>query len=219
MPRVSERTYGQYCALARALDLVGERWTLLVVRNLLFGPQRFTDLLDGLPGIGRNLLAARLRLLEAEGVVRRRELPRPAASRVYELTEDGRDLGHAVGLLTRWGAKRLGERRPGEFFRPTWIAWAMANSADLEAARGVHETYQYDVDDEGFYVRVDDGTVEPHEGRAERPDIVVTMDTDTLVDVLSWTLSPLEAVKAGRMAIEGPPATFERSLKILAGGH
>jgi DNA-binding HxlR family transcriptional regulator len=216
---MSERTYGQYCALARALDLIGERWTLLVVRNLLFGPQRFTDLLDDLPGVGRNLLSARLRLLEAEGVVRRRELPRPAASRVYELTDDGWELGQAVGLLTRWGARRLGGRRPGEFFRPTWIAFAMANSADLEAARGVHETYQYDVEEDSFYVRVDDGTVEPREGRAEQPDIVVTLDTDTLVDILSWSLSPSDALKAGLMTIEGPPATFERSLRILAGGH
>jgi putative sterol carrier protein len=95
----------------------------------------------------------------------------------------------------------------------------MANSADLEAARGVHETYQYDVDDDPFYVRVDDGSVEPHEGRAEEPDVVVTLDTDTLADILSWTLSPFEALDAGRMTIDGPRATFERSLRILGGGH
>ncbi|MDX6669257.1 MAG: hypothetical protein QOK04_2637 [Solirubrobacteraceae bacterium] len=213
------RTYGQYCALARALDLIGDRWTLLIIRNLFFGPQRFTDLLDDLPGIGRNLLAARLRMLEAEGVIRRGDLPPPAASRVYELAEDGLELGQTIGPLTRWGAKRLGARRPGEHFRPTWIAWAMANSADVEAARGVHETYQYAVEDDPFYVRVDDGSVEPRAGRADAPDLVVTLDTDTLADILAWNLSPFEAIDAGRMTVHGPRATFRRSLKILAGGH
>jgi DNA-binding HxlR family transcriptional regulator/putative sterol carrier protein len=216
---VSRRSYGQYCALARALDLVGDRWTLLIARELLFGPQRFTDLLAGLPGIGRNLLAARLRELEDEGVIRRRTLPPPAASRIYELTEDGRELGLTLGPLTRWGAKRLGTRRPGEYFRPAWIAWAMANSADREAARGVRETYQYEVDDDPFHVRVDDGAIEPGEGRAEQPDLVVTLDTDTLVDILSWTLSPLEAMSSGRLTIDGSRAAFQRSLAILGGGH
>src|SRR3954453_11339680 len=112
------RRYGQYCSLAYALDVVGERWTLLIVRDLLLGPKRFTDLLDGLPGIGRNLLAARLRHLEAEGVVRRSVLPPPAASRVYELTEDGIELGLALAPLSRWGAKRMGMRRDDELFRP-----------------------------------------------------------------------------------------------------
>ena len=213
---MSARTYGQYCALARALDIVGDRWTLLVVRELLFGPRRFTDLLDGLPGIGRNLLAARLRDLQREGVIARRTLPPPAASQVYELTEDGRELGLTLGPLTRWGARRLGARRPGEYFRPAWIAWAMANSADRAAARGVRETYQYDVDDDPFYVRVNDGRVEPAAGRAEDADLVVTLSAETLVEILSRTLSPHQALSSGRLAIKGPRATFERSLAILA---
>src|SRR5256714_3144351 len=212
------RTYGQYCALARALDIVGDRWTLLVVRELLFGPRRFTDLLGGLPGIGRNLLAARLRDLEREGVISRRTLPPPAASRVYELTEDGRELGLTLGPLTRWGAKRLGARRQGEYFRPAWIAWAMANSADRAAARGVRETYQYDVDDDPFYVRVDDGTIEPAAGRAERPDLVVTLSEQTLVDILARSVSPQDALRAGRLTLDGPPEVFARSLAILAAG-
>src|SRR4051812_7250861 len=115
---MERRTYGQYCALARALDLVGGRGTLLVVRDLIMGPKRFTDLLEGLPGIGRNLLVARLRHLEAEGIVRRATLAPPAASRVYELTDEGRDLAVALGPLTRWGARRLGQQREGELFRP-----------------------------------------------------------------------------------------------------
>src|SRR5215213_11217596 len=109
---MAERGYNQYCGAARALDLVGDRWTLLVVRELVFGPRRFTDLIDGLPGISRNLLTERLRSLERDGIIARQDLPPPAARQVYDLTEDGRDLAHATGPLIAWGARHLGERRP-----------------------------------------------------------------------------------------------------------
>jgi DNA-binding HxlR family transcriptional regulator/putative sterol carrier protein len=216
---VSRRSYDQYCALSRALDLIGERWTLLVVRDLILGPKRFTDLLEGLPGLARNLLSTRLRHLEQEGIVARRDLPPPAASTVYELTADGRELAYALGPLTTWGAKRLGSRRRGEHFSPVWIAMAMANSADRDAARGVRETYQYDVDGVSFHVSVDDGVVVPHTGPAEKPDLVVRLSPDTLVEILSWELSPRAAVRAGRMVVDGPAETFARSLKIVAGGR
>src|SRR5918995_3325809 len=101
---MGKRRYDQYCALARTLDVVGERWTLLLVRELLLGPRRYKDLLAGLPGIGTNLLAERLRHLEEFGLVRRRSLPPPAGSRVYELTELGRGLESVVMELGRWGA-------------------------------------------------------------------------------------------------------------------
>src|SRR5918996_4677686 len=104
---MGKRRYDQYCALARALDVVGERWTLLLVRELLLGPRRYTDLLGGLPGIGTNLLADRLRYLEQVGLVRRRVLPPPAGSTVYELTELGRELEPTVFALGRWGAHFL----------------------------------------------------------------------------------------------------------------
>src|ERR687896_2358540 len=105
-----DHRYQQYCALARALDVAGDRWTLLIVRELAPGPRRFTDLVDGLPGISRKLLTERLRDLERDGVVARKELPPPAARHVYELTEDGRELAAATAPLIAWGAKRLGER-------------------------------------------------------------------------------------------------------------
>src|SRR5205807_10631132 len=114
------RSYGQCCGLARALDIVGERWTLLIVRELVLSPRRYADLVEALPGNGRNLLAARLRRLEHEGLVRRRQLPPPAASRVYELTPDGRGLVPAVAWLARWGAERL-ESTDAVSFRPEWL--------------------------------------------------------------------------------------------------
>src|SRR5918994_1233190 len=125
---MGKRRYDQYCALARALDVVGERWTLLLVRELLLGPKRYTDLLEGLPGIGTNLLAARLKELERNGVVERVRLAPPAASTVYELTEYGRRLEPAVIALTQWGGRRLGRPKQGEHFRPEWLATAMQAS-------------------------------------------------------------------------------------------
>src|SRR2546423_2143166 len=104
---MTRRIYNQYCSLAYALDIVGERWTLLIVRELGLGPRRFADLLRNLPGIGRNLLTARLRHLEEQGLVRRTELPPPAASRVYELTEEGRGLAPAMTELSRWEVTRM----------------------------------------------------------------------------------------------------------------
>ena len=107
---MTSRTYDQFCGIARALDLVGERWALLVVRDLILGPKRFTDLRRGLAGIGTNILAARLKELERGGVVRRRTLPPPAASAVYELTDYGRALEGPLLALGRWGALSIGER-------------------------------------------------------------------------------------------------------------
>src|SRR5215210_3466191 len=138
-----EHRYEQYCALARALDIAGDRWTLLIVRELRPGPRRFTDLLDGLPGVSRKLLTERLRALEDDGVVARRDLPPPAARQVYELTDDGRDLAAAMAPLIAWRVRRLGDRRPGEGFRARWPAVAMAGLADREAAKGVSESYQF----------------------------------------------------------------------------
>src|ERR687896_1712982 len=115
---MSEHRYQQYCALARALDVVGNRWTLLIVRELRPGPRRFTDLVDGLPGISRKLLTERLRDLERDGIITRRDLPPPAARQVYELTEDGRDLATAMAPLMAWGSRRIAERGSGEFVSP-----------------------------------------------------------------------------------------------------
>src|SRR5947208_3011791 len=129
-----EHRYSQYCALARTLDVAGDRWTLLIVRELAPGPRRFTDLIDGLPGISRNLLTERLRDLERDGVIARKELPPPAARQVYELADDGRDLAHAMGPLIAWGARRLGDRKSGQLFRPRWPAVGMVSLANHEAA-------------------------------------------------------------------------------------
>src|SRR5919198_2564857 len=154
------RSYEQYCGIARALDLVGERWALLVVRELILGPKRFTDLRRGLPGIATNVLTERLKQLERDGVVRRRTLPPPAASVVYELTEYGRELEPTLLAFGRWGAKSLGPRGGKQLVRPEWFCVALKAFFQPEAARGVRATVDLDLDGERFAVRIDRGSLE-----------------------------------------------------------
>jgi DNA-binding HxlR family transcriptional regulator/putative sterol carrier protein len=213
---VADHRYRQYCGAARALDTVGDRWTLLIVRELRFGPRRFTDLRDGLPGISRNLLTQRLRELESDGVVMRRELPPPAARQVYELTDDGRDLAEAMLPLVAWGARRLGTRKPGESFRPHWAALAMAAFADRDAARGVTETYEYRVGGLVFHFTVDDGSIQLHQGPAEDPAITVTTDEETWARLATGEIESSSASAAGALAITGDPEAAVRLRKILS---
>jgi DNA-binding HxlR family transcriptional regulator/putative sterol carrier protein len=208
--------YQQYCALARALDVAGDRWTLLVVRELVPGPRRFTDLLEGLPGVSRNLLTERLRGLERDGVVARRELPAPAARMVYELTADGRDLADAIVPLIRWGTGRLGERKWGESFRPRWSAVGMAGLADRDAAKGVSETYQYLVGDSAFHFTVDDGSIEVHDGRAHDPAIVVRTEEETYADIAAGKITASSAVSAGTLAFSGDAQAVKRLREIFS---
>lgn len=208
--------YDQYCALARALDVAGDRWALLIVRDLRPGPRRFTDLLEGLPGVSRKVLTERLRDLERDGVVARRELPPPTARRVYELTDDGRDLAAAIAPLIAWGARRVAERRPGETFRPRWVATAMAGLADREAAAGVREVYQYVVGDSAFHFVVDDGSVDVRDGRAPDPAVVLTTDEETWADVASGKTTASAAAASGALKVEGDPQAAARLGRIFA---
>lgn len=213
---MAEHRYQQYCGAARALDVVGDRWTLLIVRELMFGPRRFTDLIDGLPGISRNLLAERLRALERDGVVVRQELPPPVARQVYELTEDGRDLADAMVPLVAWGMRRLGARKSTESFRPQWAALAMAFFANREAARGVRETYQYVVGRLEFHFTVDDGSIQLHGGRAHDPAATVTTDEETWADLASGKITRAAAIASGAMTLSGDRHAVSRLPKIFS---
>ena len=182
---MAEHGYQQYCGLARALDVAGDKWTLLIVRELMPGPRRFTDLLDGLPGMSRKLLTDRLRALEADGVL--------VHDRVYALTEDGRDLARAMAPLIAWGGRRMGEPGPDETFRPRWSAVGMASVADREAARGVRETYQYVIGDTAFHFVVDDGVIDVRDGRASDAAVTVAADEATWADVIAGRVRASEA--------------------------
>ena len=211
-----DRGYEQYCGLARTLDVAGDRWTLLIVRELMPGPRRFTDLIDGLPGVSRNLLTERLRDLESDGIVTRRDLPPPAARQVYELTEDGRDLAVAITPMIAWGARRMSERDPAEAFHPRWAAIAMSVLADGEAAHGVRETYQFVIGSSPFHFEVDDGTVRLRDGWADDPAVTWTTDEETWADIASGTLTAPAAISTGALTVDGDSKAASRLRKIFS---
>jgi len=211
----SKRIYNQFCPFARTLDILGERWTLLVIRNLLIGPLRYKDLLDALPGIGTNLLADRLKGLESADIVRRRKLPPPAGSTVYELTELGRGLEAPLLDLARWGLWTLSQPVEDTQFRPLWGAAGLKIVFQPEAALGVHDTYELRIDGEAFHATVADGDLDVRQGPAERPDVVITTDGDTWQGMASGALSPVEAIATGKLRLEGDPAAGLRFSQIF----
>jgi len=200
-----KRSYDQYCTVARALDVVGERWTLLLVRELLTGPKRFKDLLEGLPGIGTNLLTNRLKRLEGEEIVQRATLPPPAGSNVYELTELGWSLEPVIVSLSRWGARLLDAPREDDDLRAGWAAVAMRSAVGSGAASGRPSTYEFRIDGEAFHVQIGDGREEvvAKQGSAPDPDLVVEGDAQSFLAVASGRLSPEEAVQSGALRTEG----------------
>jgi DNA-binding HxlR family transcriptional regulator len=209
------KSYSQYCPLAHALDLVGERWALLVVRDLLPGPKRYTDLLDGLPGLGTNILAGRLRDLERGGIVVKRRLPPPAASTVYELTEYGRELDEVMHSLARWGARSLGPPESGDALHPGWTLSACRGLFDGEAARGVRATYELRVAGETVSLVVEGGRLTAREGAAAEPDLVLEVDPTSLFELVSGSLAPVEALRGGRARIEGDPTRLDQFVSIF----
>jgi DNA-binding HxlR family transcriptional regulator/putative sterol carrier protein len=210
-----QRSYRQNCALALALDRVGERWTLLLIRELLTGPKRYKDLLANLPGIGTNLLATRLKQLEAEGVVRRVTLPPPAGTPAYKLTEQGRELEPAVVELVRWGLRYLGPWRKNILYRPGWSVLALKATFHPERARGVGETYEFDVEGEVFHVRVEDGRIETRQGPAWKPDLVLRTDARTFLRLALGEVTAEAAIRSGSLRVEGGPKTLKRAGEIL----
>jgi DNA-binding HxlR family transcriptional regulator/putative sterol carrier protein len=215
----SRKSYGQYCPVARTLDVVGERWTLLIVRDLLMGPKRYTDLRAGLPGIATDLLTARLRILEEEGFVRRRELPRPAPATVYELTEDGRQLRHAIRALGRVGISTLGGPRPDEDVRAERLVVGLRASFRGDEFAELTEIYELTIDDEPFTVEVSDGAVDARPGTAPNPAIRLRTDTDTFVALMTGELTAHGALKGGRAALEGDRRALDRFTKAFAWGQ
>jgi DNA-binding HxlR family transcriptional regulator len=199
---VSRRTYDQYCALARALDVLGERWSLLVIRELLVGPKRFSDLQDGLAGIGANALSARLKALEADGLVAKRRLPPPAASTVYELTERGRALEPTMLELARWGMPLLGSPTPGESFRPGWLLIGLRAVFDPERAAGVRLSCVLRVDGQAFTARIHDGAIDVVQEEDPAPDLALSLDPDTMLAIGAGELSAEEALDQGRLEVE-----------------
>jgi DNA-binding HxlR family transcriptional regulator len=206
------RSYGQRCPLARALDVVGERWTLLVVRELLLGPRRYTDLLDGLPGVGTNILAARLGDLQDAGLVSKRTLPPPTAVTVYELTDAGRALRPSVRALTEWGEQHGAPATESQQVRPSWILTTLTrHPGTLEAG----ETCELRVGRDAFELSRADGELSIAAGGATSPDAVVTIEPGLLFALATRRITPQVARK--RVEVNGDPNVAERVLEGLSG--
>jgi DNA-binding HxlR family transcriptional regulator len=197
------KRFEQYCPIAHAMSLVGERWALLVVRELLKGPRRYTDLAAGLPGIGTNVLATRLRELEAAGVVTRRRLPPPAASTVYELTDYGAQLEEVLHAVARWGARSLGLPRTHDELDADWGLNAFRALLYPERARDVSAVYVVRIGDEAFTVGLEDGCLHVALGAHGEPDADIAMHFETFYALAGGDLAAADAIDDGRLRVDG----------------
>ncbi len=210
---MAKRTYGQLCAVSRALDLLGERWTLLVVRELMFGPRRFGELLEALPGIGPNLLSARMKALRDGGVVRRVALRGSGVG--YELTDAGRALEEVLLELARWELS-WAPRPPAGVVgdaSPRWAVLALRARFGLtppEALQGDDESYQVDVEDESFILRVLAGKLEATAGRDPAAAVVLRTDAVTLARIALGAVSLEGAAGSGSVQALGSPFAVAR---------
>lgn len=205
------RSYDQYCSAARALDAVGDRWTLLIVRELLGGPRRYTDLHADLPGVSTDVLASRLKDMERDGLTTRRRLPPPGAAYVYELTDRGTALLPILQALGEWGAPALGERGATDAVRAHWFALPLLRGLAGEG-EGLVEVR---LDEGEFHVRLGEGVGGPVYGDGpaqEEPDVRLSLDTGTCTAVSRGTLTVLEAVRAGRIEVTGE-GTLAKALR------
>jgi DNA-binding HxlR family transcriptional regulator len=209
-----KRSYGDSCGIARALDLVGERWALLVVRELVLGPKRFTDLRAGLPGCSPDVLAQRLRDLEQVGVVRRKTLPPPLSARVYELTEWGRELEPVLLSLGRWGSRSPLPPEPPALGIDALVV-ALKTMFDAERAGLAEVSYQLRLGGQDFVVRVSAGKLGLWRGEAESPAATLQTDPGTLAALLWHGHSQNGALAAGSLRIEGSKREARRFLRMF----
>jgi DNA-binding HxlR family transcriptional regulator len=211
----SKRSYGDACRFAHALDLIGERWALLVVRELLLGPKRFTDLRAGLPHASTNILSERLRDLEQGGVLQRRKLPPPAGSSVYELTEWGRELEPVVTKLGAWGARSPFPPTAKEIGSDS-IVLALRSLFDAEGAGEVEASYELRLGEERFHVKISNGELELGREAAGNPLAVIAVpDAPTFAAILTGQLPLDDALASGAAEIEGGKQAAKRFLRLF----
>jgi DNA-binding HxlR family transcriptional regulator len=209
------RTYGDGCAIAQGLDLVGERWALLVVRELLLGPKRYTDLRRGLPNASPNVLSQRLAELERAGIARRRKLPPPAGARVYELTEWGLELEETVMALGRWAARSPAPPSDAPIASADSIVLALRARFAPGAEHGLRASYELRFGEDRFRIEVADDEIEVARGDAHQADATIDTDPDTLNAVLWGGQSIADAQRAGRMTVDGDEAAAKRFVGLF----
>lgn len=196
--------YPQMCAIARAAEVVGERWTLLVLRELALGPKRFTDLRDRLSNVSSSVLTERLAQLQQRGLIARTRLAPPAASVVYALTAEGRTLVPLLYALLRWGVRHLGAPEPEDKFEADWLRLALAAYARKSGSPSCSFEIQITNEGTSLYVRLTGGA----EGTiiAEGPgpaDVSITVPSDALLGLVNGTVRPSDALAVGELRAEG----------------
>jgi DNA-binding HxlR family transcriptional regulator len=211
------RTYGQYCSVAKALDVVGDRWTLLIIRELLLqGPCRYTDLKSGLPGIATNLLSDRLRDLEQAGLIRREEAAPPVATALFHLTSAGAELEPVLTALGGWGIRYMTQPGDGDEFRSHWFAFPVALFLHDRDPAGPPVTIELRTTGRPAVIEVSGGAVRTRAGRAPAPDLVLQGTPTVILGLLSAGLTPAEAQDLG-LEIIGDPAILDRLQPDRAG--
>ena len=210
------KDYEQSCGLARALDVVGERWTLLIVRELLAGPKRFRDLLDGLPGIPPSLLTSRLKQMQASGLLGKETLPPPAGSTVYRLTQVGAALEGALFALGGWGLKHGRKLRPTDASRSGWLVVVLRGLFRPEAGAGLHDTYELRLPEGPLRLSVDDRVLTVEEGSAPNPRVVLEGKQPAVMAVVTGAVPPQTAVQRRDLKIHGDRKAVGRLVAAFA---
>ncbi len=204
------RSYGQYCSVAKALDVVGDRWTLLIIRELLTqGPCRYTDLKSGLPGIATNLLSDRLRDLEQAGLIRREEAAPPVATTLFHLTETGAELESVLDALGRFGIRYMTEPRESDEFRSHWFTYPVSLMLHDREPGGPPLSIELRTTGRPAVVDISGGTVHTRLGTAAAPDLVLSGEPRLILGVLSGYLDPGQARDLG-LEISGETAILDR---------
>ena len=192
------KSYNHYCAVAKALDVVGDRWTLLIIRELVGqGPCRYTDLMSGLPGIATNLLADRLASLEEAGIIRREQLPPPVPATLYHLTDTGTDLEPVLDALGIWGARFMSEKGDPDQFRSHWFKRPVSMFLKDRAPSGPPISIQLSPDDYPAVIEASQDGIRTRPGRVESPDLELVGPPHLILGILSGRLSVKEAKAAG----------------------
>lgn len=219
MPDMANKSYRQYCPIAHALDVIGDRWSLLIARDLFLGPKRFTDLRDGLPRIGTNSLTDRLNSLESTGVISRRTLPPPAASTVYELTDRGRELEDVIVALARWAGPTLGSRRSEESISVDSVMLALRAIFSTADERGLHGNHLVHVEEasfaETFGVRSGENGIAVSRALAGSESVTMLTDVETIYAIASGNESLQQAVEGGRIHLDGESDHRSRLLQAI----
>jgi len=204
------RSYNEYCAIAKSLDVVGDRWTLLIVRELaLRGACRYTDLRNGLPGVASNLLAERLRELETEGVVIREEAPPPVATSLFRLTPRGEQLVPVLDSLIRWGLPLMHDQKPADAVRSHWLAAALHNMLCDRRPDADPITIAVDPGDQPIVIEADAGEIHIRLGEAAHPDATLTGPARPIMGLL-FGLSSLPDAEASGVVCEGDRKALDR---------